>query len=74
MIPFDGGALLVADPRVIELGPVGLGGELSATWQLPVDAAFCGAEVVAQAFVLDPGASGAYSTAQSAGLRVYVGY
>jgi len=74
VIPFDGGALLVADPRVIELGPVGLGGELSATWQLPVDAAFCGAEVVAQAFVLDPGASGAYSTAQSAGLRVYVGY
>jgi len=72
-IPFDLGALLIADPHVVELGPVPVGGELTVPWTLADDPSLCGAEVLLQALLLDLGAGGPYSTSQSKGLRVFAG-
>jgi hypothetical protein len=73
-IPFDGGALYVADPHPIPLGPVQPGGGISVGWTLPADPVLSGVDVVLQGFVLDLGAAGTYHTAQTKGLVVTPGY
>ena len=73
-IPFDGGALYVAAPQVLALPAISGAGTSEFAWPVPNDPTLSGMQLVLQAFFVDPGAAGPYSTAQSPGLRVGLGY
>lgn len=73
-IPFDGGSLLVADPTVIVLPPVGLFGQVGVGGDVPDDLALAGLAIHMQVMFVDPGAAGAHQTAQTNGLRLVIGH
>ena len=72
-IPFDGGTLLVANPLVVEFPPEVLG-MTALPVPVPFDPSLCGYSLYLQAFVVDPGAPGPGSTAQSSALRLLLGF
>ena len=71
---FDGGELHVGDPHLAVLPPIGVIGQVGIGWDVPSDPAFCGLDLFAQAFFIDPGAAGPLHTAQSNALRLTIGY
>lgn len=73
-IPFDEGAFLIADPHFLALPTVGVLGQVGSQLNVPEESFLCGVTVYFQALLIDPGATGVFSTAQSNGVQATIGY
>ena len=70
-IPFGGGELYVAGPRLLRMPAVSGAGTSELTWDLPADPSLCGTKLVMQSLFVEPGTR---STVQSPGLVLILGY
>lgn len=74
-IPFDGGALLTDASWILSIPvPILADGTLPLIGTLPADPVLCGFSIYHQVMFADPGATGYYHLAQTAGLRRTLGY
>lgn len=73
-IPFDEGTFLIGDPRFVALPTVPAFGQVGIGVDVPDHPFMCGLELYFHALLIDPTADGTYSTAQSNGVAVTVGY
>ncbi len=73
-VPFDNGTLLVNPIITLNLPAVPANGSLKLVGALPPDPSICGATVHHQVVFFDPGASGAFHTAQTKGLSLTFGF
>ena len=73
-IPFDDGALLVADLHLVNMPVVGVLNQVGIGWDVPSDPLLCGVSLYTQALFFDPAATGSLKTAQTAGLELTIGY
>jgi hypothetical protein len=73
-VPFDGGQLYVSGFHLLALQGVDSSGGVDTVLAVPADPALCGLQISFQAMFVDPGATGAFQTAQSNGVEVVLGY
>lgn len=71
-IPFDGGEILVANPKLTVLPPLDGNGRATLSGNIPDAPALCGVSLYFQYLFVDPGATG--TTAQSHGFQRSLGY